>query len=253
MDSQANIAANQLQNEAFDQDFYLETLEHQGFAILPGVLDTVTVEDLLNALSHAKQDESALTQNGGVFAIRNLLNALPEIRNLAHSPSIRTYVEPVLGSNARVIRGIFFEKTEQSNWKVPWHQDVTITVQEKMETPGFQAWTVKAGISHVQPTLKILENILTLRMHLDDTDASNGALKVIPGSHKAGRLAPDEVREWVERVPAVTCCCKQGDILVMRPLLLHASGSGTLPKHRRILHLEFSADPLPNGLDWFGS
>jgi ectoine hydroxylase-related dioxygenase (phytanoyl-CoA dioxygenase family) len=253
MDSKANITANQLQNEAFDQHFYLEALERQGFAILPGVLDKDALDVLRNALSQAPQDKLSLTQNGGVFAIRNLLNALPEILDLANNPSIRACVEPVLGPNARTIRGIFFDKTEQSNWKVPWHQDVTITVQEKRGTPGFQAWTVKAGIPHVQPPLEILENIVTLRIHLDDTDASNGALKVIPGSHKAGRLAPDEVREWVERVPAVTCCCTQGDILVMRPLLLHASGSGTLPQHRRILHLEFSADQLPDGLDWFGS
>jgi ectoine hydroxylase-related dioxygenase (phytanoyl-CoA dioxygenase family) len=249
MDTTAKSTANLPQN----QHLYKEALEHQGFVILPGILEKSAIDVVLSALSQASQGTLAMTRNGEVFAVRNVLNTLPEIRNLVDSSSIRACVEPIVGPNARTIRGIFFDKTEQTSWKVPWHQDVTITVQKKRETPGFQAWTVKAGIPHVQPPLHILENIVTLRIHLDDTDASNGALKVIPGSHKAGRLAPGEVREWVERVPAVTCCCKQGDILAMRPLLLHASGSSTLPGHRRILHLEFSANPLPNGLDWFGS
>ena len=37
----------------------------------------------------------------------------------------------------------------------------------------------------------------------------------------------------------------------MRPLLLHASASGTAPGHRRVVHLEYAAEPLPGGLEWY--
>lgn len=36
----------------------------------------------------------------------------------------------------------------------------------------------------------------------------------------------------------------------MRPLLLHASSPALAPAHRRVLHLEYAAAPLPPGLEW---
>ena len=37
----------------------------------------------------------------------------------------------------------------------------------------------------------------------------------------------------------------------MRPLLLHASSPSQLPNHRRVIHIDFAAITLPNGLRWF--
>jgi ectoine hydroxylase-related dioxygenase (phytanoyl-CoA dioxygenase family) len=81
------------------------------------------------------------------------------------------------------VRAIFFDKSSGSNWLVPWHQDLTIAVASKCEAPGFGPWSVKDGIPHVQPPDELLKQMIALRLHLDDCDASNGALRVIPGSH----------------------------------------------------------------------
>jgi hypothetical protein len=64
----------------------------------------------------------------GVFAVRNLLEECSEIRKLACSQAVRRLIEPVLGVECFFVRGILFDKVPEANWKVPWHQDVTIAV-----------------------------------------------------------------------------------------------------------------------------
>jgi hypothetical protein len=43
---------------------------------------------------------------------------------------------------------------------------------------------------------------------------------------------------------------RQGDAILMQPLLLHASSTARLRSGRRVVHLEFAAEELPNGLRW---
>jgi ectoine hydroxylase-related dioxygenase (phytanoyl-CoA dioxygenase family) len=136
---------------------------------------------------------------------------------------------------------------------VPWHQDLTIAVNEKRETEGFTAWTRKAVIQHVQPPLEILEKMITLRFHLDDAEETNGALKVIPKSHKKGRLSAEEIKFRRQANETRVCSVKKGDCLIMRPLILHSSSAAATPKNRRVIHFEFSAQDLSNGLNWYGS
>jgi len=139
------------------------------------------------------------------------------------------------------------------NWKVPWHQDLTIAVKARDVVPGFAPWTQKAGVWHVQPPIGILEKMVTFRFHLDDADENNGALKVIPGSHRQGRLSAAQIKEIRTANENRVCRVKKGDCLVMSPLLLHSSSAGTNPKRRRVVHWEYSIAVLPDGLDWHGS
>lgn len=64
------------------------------------------------------------------------------MRELATSSLIRALVEPILGPNFFPVRGILFDKIPGANLKVPWHQDVTIAVQEKIEAEGFGPWSM---------------------------------------------------------------------------------------------------------------
>lgn len=155
-----------------------------------------------------------------------------------------------LKTEPRAVRAIYFDKSPTSNWLVAWHQDLTIAVREKREVPGFGPWSVKEGISHVQPPLELLEHMLTLRLHLDDADAGNGALRVLPGSHTLGKLDSDRIQSLRAEVPEHLCTATAGDVLLMRPLLLHASGKSTDARHRRVLHVEFAGFTLPGGLEW---
>lgn len=108
----------------------------------------------------------------------------------------------------------------------------------------------KAGVLHVQPPVSVLESMLAVRIHLDDCGKSNGPVRVIPGSHLQGRLSTDQIHRFSER-PATSCTVAAGGVLLMRPLLLHASSASYLPRHRRVIHLEFASGALPGGLTWF--
>ncbi|MGB8494281.1 MAG: phytanoyl-CoA dioxygenase family protein [Candidatus Acidiferrum sp.] len=176
--------------------------------------------------------------------------ALPVVRELAGSAPVRTLAQSVLGKNCFAVKGTFFNKTKESNWKVAWHQDLTIMVRDRREVQGFGPWTVKEGIVHVQPTTAVLSGILAIRLHLDESGLDNGPLRVIPGSHKPGRLTSTEVADQ-KKGSSVVCTIPRGGALLMRPLLLHASSACAVPKPRRVIHLEFSADELLQGLHWF--
>jgi ectoine hydroxylase-related dioxygenase (phytanoyl-CoA dioxygenase family) len=137
--------------------------------------------------------------------------------------------------------------------KLQKHQDLTIAVRQKIDTKGFNIWTTKDCVPHVQPPTPILEQMLTLRFHLDDVDETNGALKVLPESHKCGRLNATEIEVLKSKEVVNFCNAKRGDCLLMKPLLVHSSSAASEPRHRRVVHFEFSAARLPNGLEFYGS
>lgn len=176
-----------------------------------------------------------------------------EVQALASKLPIIDLATTVLGTNALAVKAILFDKTAEANWKVAWHQDLTIAVKEKKAVEGFSAWSEKAGIPHVQPPVEILENLLTLRIHLDDCDADNGALKVMPKSHLHGKLDSEQISHLGETGKAYICTAKAGDVLAMRPLLLHSSSASVQPCHRRVLHIEYAGFKLPEGLEWFNT
>lgn len=187
------------------------------------------------------------------YGVRNLLNKSQYVREFSRSRKVLSIVNAFLGPAARAVRGIYFDKTSDANWKVPWHQDLTIAVKDRFEIKGFAPWTRKAGIWHVQPDMSVMQNILTLRFHLDDTDETNGALKMVPATHLNGRLSAGQIKALRTANESSVCRVKQGDCLVMSPLLLHSSSAGTKPGRRRIIHLEYSGIELPGGLVWYGS
>ena len=198
----------------------IEAFEENGFTVAPKCLDQQTLERLrlhLGDNSHAQ---------------RNLLG-VPIVRDLTVSQSVKQTVATILGKECFAVRGILFNKTPDANWKVVWHQDRTIAVRERKESPHFGPWTVKAGVPHVQPPAAVMGNILAIRLHLDESHERNGPLRVVPGSHKAGCLSAEGIATWKER-PSVICAVPKGGALLMRPLLVHASSSSVKPEPRRL-------------------
>ncbi len=219
-----------------------------GFAIVPGVLDDADCDRLLAALDDV--EGAGVRRRGSVYAIRNLLQAVPEVGARARSAALHELVTPILGPDAFPVRGILFDKTPDANWNVVWHQDLSIAVRERRETSGFGPWSDKAGVPHVQPPAALLARMLAVRLHLDPCGEENGPLRVLPGSHRAGRLSPSEIGGWRARVPEVLCPVPRGGALLMHPLLLHASSGARTRGHRRVVHIEYAAEGLPGGLAW---
>jgi phytanoyl-CoA dioxygenase PhyH len=158
----------------------IQDFEDNGFTVFPQCLDQQTVETLCLHLA----DNS--------HAQRNLLD-LPIVRDLVVSQPVKQMVAVLLGTECFAVRGILFNKTPNSNWKVVWHQDRTIAVRERKDSPHFGPWTVKAGVPHVQPPVTVMAKMVAIRLHLDESHERNGPLRVVPGSHQAGCLSAEEI------------------------------------------------------------
>lgn len=126
---------------------------------------------------------------------------------------------------------------------------MTINLKEKREALGFKNWRTTSERTVVQPTRAILENIFTIRIHLDDCKKENGALRVIEDSHKNGVIT---IKDWIVQKEGIERICEvgKGGILIMKPLILHASKRTENQKNRRVIHIEFSDVKLPSELEW---
>ena len=232
---------------------HLSNLNNHGYFITPPLCPTAVLEHMKRVLEFPRihRYNAFLMKDGETYGIRHAFSFFPDLKPLLKPAGLVSLMQEILGSDARIVRSIFFDKTQAANWSVPIHQDTTIAVKEKHDSEGFRTWTVKAGTPHVQPPEQFLKNMVTLRLHLDDADAENGALRVLPGSHKNGRMKMADILKRREETEPVLCPVPAGGVMVMRPLLLHESAAGPNPSRRRVLHLECSADTLPFPLEWY--
>ena len=215
---------------------------------MPGLFSPLEVAALLRCLESAPAAGPNFRRSQDVFAIRNLLGEIPELLPRLTTPKLREVLTELFPTGCHLTKAIYFDKPAGSNWLVAWHQDLMINVDRRADQPGFGPWTAKAGWVAVQPPVAILESTVTLRLHLDDCDATNGALKVVSGSHRRG-VIPAEIIVNQTTTPTV-CAVPAGGAMLMKPLLLHASGRSSGTRPRRVIHLEFSDAELPAGLAW---
>lgn len=222
----------------------IKKLEHKGFAILRNVFARKEVNQIKQSIQkyfaeHTEQEP---------HAIRDLMNEIPELREIIFHSNLKTILKRI-NPEYFLTKAIFFDKSPDANWYVTWHQDTTINVKEKYAVEGYSGWTKKEKFLSVVPPDEVLKNTLTVRIHLDDTDESNGALKVIPGSQNK-KLSNEEIQLIAQNSIPYICDVEACGIQLMRPLLLHASSKATSQKHRRVLHLEFNSTELPKTLRW---
>ena len=225
-----------------------ESFERLGYAVVEDVLDQPDVEQLLESLSDSPE-QNQVRRKRATYGVRNLLEINDAVREIVCDERIRSLVCPVLGETAFAVRAILFDKPPEANWSLGWHQDSVISVREKIDVPGFLAWSSKAGVLQVQPPAEVLAGMLAVRIHLDDCGIDNGPLRVLPGSHRFGWLDA-EIEDWKRRVDPVTCAVGVRGVVVMNPLLLHASAAATRASHRRVIHIEYACADLPAGLQW---
>lgn len=225
----------------------LPDLARDGYVLLPGIFDAGAIACACASLAAALEADrpAVLRSRGQMYGSRDLISLWPEVCDLPRQPLLCDFLMAVLGSQTGLVRALFFNKPPERSWSLPWHRDKTIAVKDNtLVSSQFQRPTNKAGIPHVEAPQSLLEQMLTLRIHLDPMTPTNGPLSVIPGSHRLtdeSQAAPVEIHSVA------------GDVFAMRPLISHSSSAphaeNTL--HRRIVHLEFAASPaLPDGYRW---
>lgn len=227
---------------------YKAGIDKEGFAVINDIYTAAEVAAMLSEIQAADTSGDTFRKTNDLFAIRQCVKEIPGLLNIVFNARLHQLIADLSGNDYFITKSIYFDKPSESNWFVAWHQDLTISVNRKEEIEGFGPWTVKQNQFAVQPPLHILENNFTIRIHLDNTTAENGALKVIAGSHAKGIYRPETIDRTTEK--EVTCEVPAGGVMMMKPLILHASGRTTNQQQRRVLHIEFGKDPLPEPLLW---
>ncbi|MFI5141829.1 MAG: phytanoyl-CoA dioxygenase family protein [Bacteroidia bacterium] len=223
-------------------------IDADGFTTIDNIYTTEEVEQLLLVINQADTSRQSFRKSTELFAVRQFLKEIPETTKLIFNGNLKPVIQQIFGNDYFVVKSIYFDKPEQSNWFVAYHQDLTISVDKKVELANYGLCTTKQNQFAVQPPIEILKNIFTIRIHLDDTDENNGALKVIPTSHLKEIYRPETI-DWTKETE-ITCKVKRGGLMIMKPLLLHSSSRTTNNNKRRVIHIEFSNSDLPAPINW---
>lgn len=218
----------------------MSTFSSNGFVIVPGVYGRSECEAICQRMT--KSDEG----NAGT---RSLLLQDWCQRLAVHLRTTKGIAE-FLPHEHVAVQCTYFAKSSSLNWLVPIHQDLSIPVAERVESAGLKGWSHKEGNLFVQPPIGVLEQMLAVRLHLDDCSEVDGPLKVVPGSHKLGRIEAHQAPLVRQQSGEHVCIAPQGSALLMRPLLLHASSKSTGTSARRVLHFLYGPKALPFGLQW---
>jgi Phytanoyl-CoA dioxygenase (PhyH) len=210
-----------------------QRIDAEGFAVIANVFGTDEMDGLRAELGRTRLKRSRA-------GIRHALGN-PIVAELAGQPRLLEIARQVLGAEALPFRATLFDKSPISNWLVVWHQDTALPLLKRCELPGWGPWSVKENVVYAHAPATALEQVLALRVHLDDSTKQNGPLRVLPGTHTLGVLSDDAIESVVSRVAAVDCMVTIGGVVAMRPLIVHASSKSLIEAPRRVLHIEYAA------------
>ena len=231
-----------------DLSKHRDNILNNGFTVIENIYSNEEIENLSLKINKADKSNPTFRKTDDLFAIRQFLKEVPDVNKVVFNDKLRGIITKLFGQDYFAVKSIYFDKPEKSNWFVAWHQDLTISANKKVEIDGYGPWTIKQNQFAVQPPINILKDNFTIRIHLDDTNAGNGALKVIPGSHLKDIYRAENI-DWSKEIESV-CDVKKGGIMIMKPLLLHASNRTINNKKRRVIHIEFSRVDLPDEMQW---
>jgi len=225
------------------------SFRNEGYSHIENVLAAPEVRAMADAVEELRNGAVTRKRGSGIFALRHLLKEVPHVQEMASSERLLNLVRPILGNAAFAVRAVFLDNAPDALWFTHWHQDLNIAVKKRVEVPDFGPWSVKSGTLHVQPNVDILSRMVAVRIHLDECLFDDGALKVLPGSQAQGVITGKALAHWTSHGKEIVLPAQAGDVILIRPLLLHSSAP-CIASNRRIVHIEYAAETLPSGLEW---
>ena len=217
-------------------------ISREGYGITASRFEPIVVQTLLDALKTP-------TIRGSKAGIRHVM-AHPAVSEIAHSNAMLAIATSALNHGALPFRATLFDKSPNANWLVAWHQDTALPLKERRETHGWGPWSLKEGIVYAHAPARVLNEVIALRLHLDDSHADNGPLGVLPGTHCRGVMTDAQIHELSEQLQPVDCYAPAGAVVLMKPLVVHASSKSVSAAQRRVLHIEYAASlNAENGLE----
>jgi hypothetical protein len=214
-------------------------LETAGFTLARNSVNAESRDLLLRLTTPAVGSGAVHHRDGGAFAARGLLRKLSELGRLLEACGIDALASAVLGDRAVPLDATFFDKHAHANWTVPGHQDRIVAVASTTA----RKHRLRDGIAYAELDAKTLARLVALRIHFDPTDGETGALCVVPGSHLDGVMPSGQISN-VPLDQYVPCAAGAGDVLILRPLLLHRSSPSRGEGQRRVLHVVYGTQEL---------
>lgn len=204
----------------------------KGYAIYPGVIEPEECEVVKLSISASRTHPARA-------GTRHLMSNAA-VSAMARDPRLKLIAAEFVGSAPVPFSATLFEKTGQANWLIAWHQDTALPIANAFEAEGWGPWSKKSGVCFAHAPAWALLRVIALRLHLDDSGADNGPLRVIPWSHGEGVLRDPEVLARAAAVQPVDCLVNRGGVIAMRPLLIHASSKSIRDLPRRVLHILYA-------------
>ena len=210
----------------------MDLLDRNGFKIIPAFFG----EQIISSLTRSIEDSGHSRSRAGMRGAMQIR----AVHEIACDPNLLGLANSALGGQAVPLRATYFDKSPDSNWLVVWHQDTALPVRNRREVKGWGPWSVKEGVLCAHAPASALEQVVAIRIHLDDSTAENGSLRVLPSTHTLGVLSDDDIQELAGNTNPYECHVPAGGLLLMRPLLVHAS-SKVSRGSRRVLHIEYTS------------
>lgn len=205
----------------------------QGYAIIQDVFAPAEMVEVAGKLA----DNSPQRTKAGA---RHILN-FPLVRDLAADPRMLAIARQFVGAAAVPFRATLFDKSPTANWLVVWHQDTALPLRQRVEGNDWGPWSTKAGVLYAHAPAWALEQVIALRVSLDDSLLTNGPLRVLPSTHRGGVYTDEQIEALAQSTTPVECVVASGGVVAMRPLIVHASSKSTDSQPRRVLHIEYAA------------
>jgi ectoine hydroxylase-related dioxygenase (phytanoyl-CoA dioxygenase family) len=168
-----------------------------GYAILPNIFPHNEISEVADVNSQSQLKRSRA-------GARHILS-VPAVSKVAEDLRLLSIAREVLGQAAIPFRATLFDKSPSSNWLVAWHQDTALPLVKRIEEPGWGPWSIKEGVNYAHAPREALEQVLALRVHLDDSESANGPLRVIPDTHCCHVLSDSEIQKRASTSPDVEC------------------------------------------------
>jgi ectoine hydroxylase-related dioxygenase (phytanoyl-CoA dioxygenase family) len=196
-------------------------LDEQGFLALPGLLDPATVEAVVrrfDELVETEGDQAGLEahQEAGTARLANLVDKDPLFDLIWNNPRQLSAIAHVL----------------------QWQPEKVFSLNGRSALPGQGHQNLHVDwASAVAPGDYQITNSIWM---LDDFTAENGATRVVPGSHRWGRVPKDALADPGAPHPdEVLVVGKAGTCVVFNSHLWHGGTLNQTAKPRRAIHAAF--------------
>jgi ectoine hydroxylase-related dioxygenase (phytanoyl-CoA dioxygenase family) len=167
------------------------------FAVLHGLFPSEYLDCVLEQINRLAPRRSRA-------GVRHALSLSP-VAELARHQVLMELAAEVLGADVFPYRATLFDKSPEANWLVVWHQDTALPLRSRRETPGWGPWSVKDGIDYAHAPASALNQVLALRVSIDNSTGENGPLRVLPRTHTLGVLSDDTLHELSTQISPVDC------------------------------------------------